>query len=896
MSNFNPMLNQMNAMMQQGAMQQGFAQPQFQQQFQQPQFQQQFQQPQFQQQQMQAPQVNPVETCYHLAINELYKTTANMANRSALHNTLYNVFEQERRNNGVGQLHSIVNALITAMASASLGSNPHTQPHQLTPSIVDKTYGILLVVYAMQKPELVNGLDQTTIQSLCSQLGTLQQILDMSIPGSGMRLAIPGYNVVNQAPGLQPTQFQMNQPAQYPQMQPMATPMQMQPMGVSATSYGINTNTPPMMQNPNVAMQDNRYGAGSFDEYGRDYHHGLSQARPQVPCGVDPVLSKVKWSRPGDVVKDQQPEVKLSNDPRTTEQYATQGVVQEYSTPGLAAQQQQPAPIPRVEQQKANQPMMPQFGAPQGLPFDPMRYMNETHLAVGSVVADDMSHITELTPEEEFALFDDNLGEEIHNGDGVPSFSDIFQQPSNWDAAAQQKAINLQNHETQNIHEVKQQVLNTLPGVEEAQARINKELNEAKERNSSTVLSEDGLPDGWMYANYNKPKNHLLNILREHRTPECPFGIAHYSDVSTLVYRMTDDGKVEQRVVGVPVDRLKHDISLINEPMTEEVALRHEVFLPIKPMALEKAVQIIKEEEGDSVKVTEAFDEADLFTVGDTIIASNRQEAMLIAAGRSSAVGKTYANKHGYEFHFREATIISGMKDAGEQLVEDELLAKLTDISTCRNLMEVAQVVKMVRSEGIISQSGLSKITDNMIRVLNDVLTNDYGYAGSLILETEQNFEDELVEFIVYMDSNPEHREVLDLMHRRWNSLLTRMCNLLTGKERDDVIEAISARYGDEAEGVREVLENTIIAETLHSVTTLKLTADQLGIDISDDIFVINSTKTPYLYELAGNTLKRCADEGVYYDTHRVITHDGYQFDFRRGGLGDGSVYIANRK
>ncbi len=893
MSNFNPMLNRMNTMMQQGAMQHGFAQPQFQQPYQQPQF----QQPQFQpQMQMQQPmqQANPLETCYHLSINELYKTAANMAGRSALHNTLYNAFEQERRNNGVGQLHSIVNALITAMSSSSLSANPQTQPHQITPSIVDKTYGIMLIVYAMQKPELAGSLDQATAQSLCSQINVLQQILDMSIPGSGMRLALPGYNVVNQAPGLQPTQFQMNQPAQYP-MQPMTAPMQMQPMGVSSTSYGVNTNTPPIMQNPGVASQDNRYGAGSFDEYGRDYHHGLSQARPQVPCGVDPVLSKVKWSRPSNVEKEQANRVVQREETLTTEQYANQGVVQEYSTPGLA--QQQAAPVSRVEQQKANQSMMPQFGAAQGLPFDPMRYMNETHLAVGSVVPDDdMSHVTELTPEEEYALFNNNLGEEIHNGDGVPSFEDIFQQPNNWDANAQQKAIELQTQPACNYQALQQQVVSALPGVEETQARINKELNEAKERNSSTVLSEDGLPDGWMYASHNKPKNHLLNILREHRTPECPFGMAHYTDVSTLVYRMTDDGKVEQRVVGVPVDRLKHDISLINEPMTEEVALRHEVFLPIKPMALEKAVQIIKEEEGDTVKVTEAFDEADLFTIGDTIIASNRQEATLIAAGRSSSVGKTYANKHGYEFHFREATIISGMKDAGEQLVEDELLSKLTDISTCRNLMEVAQVVKMIRAEEIISSAGLTKITDNMIRVLNDVLTNDYGYAGSLLLETENYFEDELVDFIVYMDSNPEHREVLDLMHSRWDSLLTRMCNLLTGKEREDVIEAISARYGEEADGVREVLNNTIIAETLHSVTTLKLTADQLGINISDDIFVINSTKTPYLHQLAGNTLKRCADEGVYYDSHRVITHDGYQFDFRRGGLGDGSVYIANRK
>lgn len=846
----------------------GFQQP--------PQFPQPFQQPNMgipPQQPVYGQQMNIVQLAeqgLQMFMQMFTDTVRNYANQNTLQGAIYNVVQTELAGQSPQPfLVMLAEKIGRSLISINLASNPAVPLQNIVPNIVSKAYDIARIVWCMQKPELVSSLGQGAYQ-LAGQIPELQNIVNQAFGQGVYNLQLPGFQVQQQLSTMQPQMMMqppMHQPV-YGQQQPVQ-------------SYGLST----AQQMPMHQTMPSE-GFSSRDAYGRDYHNGMSGSRPQVATVGDDEYTNVVWTKGGEtpvtepvqrqVQQPYQQEEPISISPTMNAQFASAGVVQEFSTPGLTQTQQTYNPQ--------------QFQA-----LDPMDIMGETKqfAEVHGYNGDDMAGVMPLSPEEEFDLFNGPMGvgtgQEIYNAaSGVPGsteFNEIFAgQQNNWDKYQQQAPVPPAAILTE-----------THPAAQAAAAVVKQEVEQAQLRNSQATLSEDKLPDGWLYAEHAKNRNHFLETLRGRKFKDgVPLPIAHHVDITTLLYRINPNGEVEQKVVGATVDRLNHDISKITAPVTNDLILTHEVFEPLKPMSSNEAISIIKEEEEDTVKVAERFKEADLFTVGETFIANTREEASLIAAGRCAAIGKTYASKHGYEYHFREAKIIGAMPNADEQFVSDELLSRLTDSGNVRNIIELGETIRVIRAEQAVPKRVLKSFTDNVIHVLNDILTYDYAYAGELFLESKELLEDELVEFVVFMDSVPEHKEVLDLIHERWDEIITRICNILTGKEREEVTKTYGKRLVDDAPGISDVLDNLIITETLHSVTTLKYTAEELGITGQSDIFAVASNITPYLYGLMKNTLSRCPDDGKYYDSHRITTHDGVSIDFRRGGLGDRSIFIAN--
>lgn len=836
------------------------------------QFTQPFQQPNMGQQPMygQQPQMNIVQVAeqgLNMFMQSFSDTVRNYANQNTLQGAVYNVIQTEMSGRSPNPtLVPIAERICRHLLSVTLASNPAMPLQNIVPPIVSTAYDIVRIIWCMQKPELVSSLGQAAYQ-LAAMIPECQNILDNVAPGA-FRLQMPGYQVQQQLSTMQPQNI----------MTPMGQPWGMQQ---TSQSYGLSTSQQMPMHATNPTD-----GFSSRDAYGRDYHNGMSGSRPQVAVVGDDEFTNVVWTKGGEtpVLTPAQPaqtqtpiQVEpISISPADNAQFANAGVVQEFSTPGLTQTQQTYQP--------------PQFQA-----LDPMDLMGETKpfAEVHGYDGDDMAGVMPLSAEEEYAIFngpmDVGTGEEIYNmASGVPGptdFNTVFSGvQNNWDKHVHQAPVPPQTILAENH-----------PAAQAAAQVVKQEVQEATERNAKATLSEDNLPDGWLYAEHAKKRNHFLEMMRGRRYKNgVPLPIAHHVDITTLLYRICDDGEVEQKVVGATVERLNHDISKITAPVTEELILTHEVFEPLKPMSSNEAITIIEEEKEDTVKVAERFKEADLFTIGETFISNTREEASLIAAGRCAAIGKTYAEKHGYEYHFREAKIIGAMRDADEVFTNDELLSRLTDSGNVSNIIELGETIRVVRAEQAVPKRVLKAFTDNVIHVFNDILTYDYAYAGELFLESKELLEDELVEFVVFMDSVPEHKEVLDLIHGRWDEIISRICNILTGKEREEVTETYGKRLVDEAPGIADVLNNLIITETLHSVTTLKYTAEELGITGQNDIFVVANNTTPYLYGLMKNTLSRCPDDGKYYDSHRITTHDGVSIDFRRGGLGDRSLFIAN--
>jgi hypothetical protein len=806
---------------------------------------QQMMQPQMMMQQQQTPQIDKQALAQAFAkfIDQAARTQQNQ-----LTAYIYNRFTQNSYQNQ--EFQSAVNTVL-AMYMLGMQTAPGQQPWQLQNNAVTDAYEITAIQELMKNPQMAQTLPPQTVSALVQNIPRLQQMVNQSFSQLQLpivQLHVPGYQLQNQ---MQP-QMQML-PGYNAQMQPQPgyvpyAPMPQQQMPQS--NYNV-------LQQP---QQFNTYTQQSNDNY------GMSDARVQLPprpvdgkyYGPAEIGGKDKSASNNGIqpMQVQQPglsEARVTMPPPVPA-YQT-GVVQEFSTPNLQADMQ------------AQAAMIP----PSNIDFD--------------------SVMSEVEEEEHDAMF--NIPKPDHEqlaiNAGVdepqspyPSFASIFGAPgqgANLSQAAEQAMV---------------------PPPLEAQVPVTQQPVVVVEKASE--LSKDGLPDGWLYTEDLEVGEFLSLMRKAKRNRQQPVPMHYDRTYMTRLYRYNKDGAIEQRIVGVPMDRLRHDLSSLDDTTALEGAREQSaLFTPLVVTALDAANKVVKEVDKDQVKVTEALKEKDIFVVSKPVTVSCRQEASILIAGRAGELQKLNTNKHGYEFYYREALVLQTVKNVNDVVLSDAI-KPLTQRSRINNLMELSQALRTARESGVMGVQALDKLTTHMTNVLNDLLTHEYGYAGELLLTGKDNdgvpvrLEDELVEFVLYMDQSEDDREVLELIHKRWVPLRERLCIILT----DDALKAsqniLARRYasGDDLDGLLEATSNMMIALSAVSVTQLNRSTRDLKIDNKDQIFAVAQSDSPYLYSVLEGILERTGKHDVRYTKHRVVTTDGRFLNFVRGGLGNGSVFIVN--
>lgn len=808
--------------------------------------QQQMMQPPMYPQQQQAPQIDKQALAQAFAkfINQAAQTQQNQ-----LTAYIYNRFTQNQYNNP--EFQSAVNTVL-ALYMLSLQTAPGQHPQQLQATAVTDAYEVTAIQELMKQPQIVQTLPQQTVAALVQNIPRLQQMVNQSFTQLGLpitQLQVPGYQLQNPMQA-QPNMMQgynaMSQP--YPGYAPI--PQQQPTQGVY---QGV-------IQQP---QQFNTYNQYTNDNY------GMSDARVQLP----PRPADGKFYGPAEIGGET---TKPSNsgiqpiqvaEPGMSEARVTmpvvpmhqQGVMEEYSTPNLQAD-------------IAQQAMMP----PSDIDFN----------SVMSIASEDEEESMFNIPQADMEQLAINAGVEDHQSP-YPSFSSIFGAPSqgaNLSMAAEQAMV------PPPAEVIQQQV----------QVPVEQQSTVVVEQ--APALSKDGLPDGWLYTDDLEVGEFLSLLRKAKRNRQHPLPLHYDRTYMTRLYRTNEDGAIEQRIVGVTMDRLRHDISSLDDTTAIEGAREQSaLFTPLVATSLDAANKVVKEVEKDPVKVTEQLKEKDIFVVSKPVTVSCRQEAAILIAGRAGELQKLNSNKHGYEYYYREAMVLQIAKNVGELVLSDDI-KPLTQRSRINNLMELSQAIRTARESGAITPQALDKLTNHMTTVLNDVLTHEYGYAGELLLTGVDGdglpvrLEDELVEFVLYMDQSEDNREVLELIHKRWVPLRERLCIILT----DDALKAsqniLARRYasGDDLDGLLEATGNMMIALAAVSVTNLNRSTRDLKIDNKDQIFAVNQSDSPYLYSVLEGIIERTNKHDVRYTKHRVATSDGRFINFCRGGLGNGSVFIVN--
>lgn len=815
-----------------------------------PQQQQVYQQPMIQQQQ--APQIDKQALAQAFAkfINQAAQTQQNQ-----LTAYIYNRYTQNNYQNQ--EFQSAVNTVL-AMYMLGMQTAPGQYPQQLQAAAVTDAYEITAIQELMKQPQMAQMLPQQTVAALVQNIPRLQQSMNQSFGQLGLpivQLQIPGYQLQN---SMTP-QMQMA-PGFNAQMMPQAGFVPMQQQQQPQSNYNV-------LQQP---QQFNTYSQFTNDNY------GMSDARTQLP----PKPADGKYYGPAELGNNQPPatsgiqpvtvppvgtsEARLTLPPLVTtpptQPLHQQGVMQEFSTPNLQADM------------NAQAAMVP----PSDINFDEVMSMQQEADEEG------MFNIP-MADHDQLAI---NAGNDEHQSP-YPSFSSIFGTPgqgANLSAAAEQAMVP--------------------PSMEVAQQQIQVPTEQLPEVvvQPQSELSKDGLPDGWLYTEDLEVDEFLNLMCKAKRNRENPVPMHYDRTYMTRLYRHGEDGDIEQKIVGVTMDRLRHDISSLDdttalEGAREQVAL----FTPLVTSLVDTANKVVKENDKDGAKITEALKDKDIFVVAKPVTVSCRQEAAILIAGRAGELQKLNGNKHGYEYYYREAMVLQTAKDANELALSDEV-KPLTQRSRINNLMELSQAIRNAREYGALSSQALSKLTTHMTEVLNDMLTHEYAYSGQLLLTGVDedgrpiNLEDELVQFVLYMDQSEDNREVLDLIHKRWVPLRERLCIVLT----DDALKAsqniLARRYasGDDLEGLLEATSNMMIGLSAVSVTQLNRSTRDLKIDNKDRIFAVNQSDSPYLYSVLKGIKERTGKHDVRYIKHRVVTTDGRFLNFCTGGFGDGSVFIVN--
>jgi len=816
---------------------------------------QQMMQPQMMQQQ-QAPQIDKQALAQAFAkfINQ-----ATQSQQNQLTSYIYNRYTQNNYQNA--EFQSAVNTVL-AMYMLGMQTAPGQHPQQLQAAAVTDAYEITAIQELMKQPQMVQMLPPQTVSALVQNIPRLQQAMNQSFSQLQLpivQLQVPGYQLQNQmmpqygmAPGYNAQM--MPQPGYVPQQQ-------QQMSGYNVLQAPQQFNTYNQHANDNYGMSDARAQLPPKPADGKYYGPAAIENKPvNNVSGIQPVTvppigtSEARVTMPPLVTTQaQQPQQPLHQ----------QGVLQEYSTPNLQ------------NDMNAQAAMIP----PSDINFDQVMSVQEEQ------DEEAMFNVPQAEHEEMLAINAGNNTDEHQNP--YPSFSSIFGvsgQNANLSSAAEQAMT------PPPMEAIQQQV--QVPTEQLPQVVVQKE----------SELSKDGLPDGWLYTEDLEVGEFLNLMVKAKRNRKSPVPMHYDRTYMTRLYRYGEQGDIEQKIVGVTMDRLRHDISSLDdntalEGAREQVAL----FTPLVATLVDTANKVVKENDKDPVKVTEALKDKDIFVVAKPVTVSCRQEAAILIAGRAGELQKLNSNKHGYEYYYREAIVLQTAKNVNDVVLSDEI-KPLSQRSRINNLMELSQAIRAARESGVMSTQALNKITTHMTEVLNDVLTHEYAYSGQLLFTGVDenglpvNLEDELVEFVLYMDQTDDNREVLELIHKRWVPLRERLCIILTDEPLKASQNILARRYatGDDLEGLLEATSNMMIGLSAVSVTQLNRSTRDLKIDNKDRIFAVNQTDSPYLYSVLQGILERTGKHDVRYTKHRVVTTDGRFMNFCRGGFGDGSVFIVN--
>lgn len=819
-----------------------------------------YQQPMMQQPMMQQQQSPPIDK---QALAQAFAKFINQATQSQQNQLTSYIYNRYTQNNYQNQeFQSAVNTVL-AMYMLGMQTAPGQHPQQLQAAAVTDAYEITAIQELMKQPQMVQMLPQQTVAALVQSIPRLQQAMNQSFSQLQLpivQLQVPGYQLQNQmmpqygmAPGYNAQM--MPQPGYVPSQLPQQTGYSVLQQPQAFNTYNQHTNDNYGMSDARVQLPPKPADGKYYGPAAIETNPGNNQSSGIQPVTIPPVgTNESRITMPPLVtIQQQQPQQPMHQ----------QGVVQEYNTPNLQ------------NDMNAQAAMIP----PSDINFDQVMSMQEEN--------DEEAMFNIPLPDHEQMLAINAGNDGADHQSPYPSFSSIFGAPSNGAnlSAAAEQAMVPPSAET-----MQQQV--QVPTEQLPEVIVQKE----------SELSKDGLPDGWLYTEDLQVGEFLNLMVKAKRNRKNPVPIHYDRTYMTRLYRPGKNGDIEQKIVGVTMDRLRHDISSLDdntalEGAREQVAL----FTPLVATFIDTANKVVKENDKDPVKVTEKLKDKDIFVVAKPVTVSCRQEAAILIAGRAGELQKLNTNKHGYEYYYREAMVLQTAKNVNDVVLSPEV-KPLSQRSRINNLMELSQAIRAAREGGTLSTQALDKLTNHITEVLNDVLTHEYAYSGQLLLTGVDenglpvNLEDELVEFILYMDQSEDNREVLDLIHKRWVPLRERLCIILADEPLKASQNILARRYasGDDLEGLLEATSNMMIALSAVSVTQLNRSTRDLKIDNKDRIFAVNQSDSPYLYSVLQGILERTGKHDVRYTKHRVVTTDGRFMNFCRGGFGDGSVFIVN--
>lgn len=830
-----------------------------------PQFYQQPGQPMMQPQQMyaqpqQQPQQNPAMMLQiqqvHNALAAFVTQAANQTQLSAhIYTRASNAQWQDAEFGGAVQVAYAFGLLMLRQAAG-------TPVQQVLSRAVTDAYSVMIISVLAVNPQMVQTLPPHVLQELLQDIPRLQQQLNNAMPLIGkpaLTLVVPGYQVVQQPNNVMPVmqnsmQVQPNMMAPSYQQQygmPMNAMQQPQPQGPanpSAANLGYSNARPvipPSAGAAQLGMKPIEVGTlliGNHRHRQEDNELGMTarQVNFSAPT-IEPLIKQPvqqvqqqQYVAPQQVV--QQPQQPAWNN----------GVLESHSTPTLA--------------QAINQQLNQQY--PSDINFD---------------------NIMALSNEEEEALFNAPADEDNRP---MPSMTEMFG-PS----FGANKADFVDPFAFMNVN-------NTDPAYAVPAQETYGQVQHAVPEPAAT-LSADGLPDGWLYTEkfYDAPSEDFFNLMRKaKRHTTCPWPIGYDRRFCTRLYRYTDTGSIEQKIVGVPMDRLKHDLSLLNTPSPTDKILEAERadFGALGSMSVNEAVKIIKEPDTTPEIIAEKLGETSIYLVDKPIVALSRQEAVLLSAIKiKPLMDNLEKGTHGFETQIREMSMITSHPDL-DKLMSNPNIQALSIDSEVPNIIELSEAIRNIRYENTLPARGLRKITDYMRETLNTILYADYGYAGELELTDDALFEDELVEFVNYMNRSEDDLAVLDLMTKNWADIRGRICTLLTGDKLHDAQQQIARRYDLKEEDRAVMLDQmstAVLLECSYSITTMCRNTKQLRINDNRPAFVTMVSDRPYLHQLMSDIKKRGKATGRNLNKHIIITSDGIEVGFAQAGLGRGDTF-----
>lgn len=754
----------------------------------------------------------------------------------------------------------------TSFVLLSMRMAPGQPVQQVLSRAVTDTYSVMVIMSLAANPGMVSTMPQQVLQELLQDIPRLQQQLNQSMPLIGknvqIQLTIPGYQVTTQHPMVQPMIPQMlpyQQPGM-PMMQPQQPNMHQQ--------YGINP-----MQQPAIPGQ--AQGA----------HLGYSNARSMVPpaaadnhFGVAPV----KIEPPvGNAATSNDNELGITARQVSYGAHNPKPLLAEDPfAPQPAAQPQQPVEQPPT----FNQGVMEQFSTPS------LQSAIENQISQQYPSDINFDAVAELSSEEEEAMFNPPADDDSRP---MPSMTELFagsfgpNKADPWTSpyAATAGEVAPQQHIVQQPAPV--EMVNTTTPANQSPVT------------TTPVLSEEGLPDGWLYTEkyYDAPSADFYKVMRQaRRHKSCPWPIGYDRRFCTRLYRYMEDGSIEQKIVGVPMDRLKHDISLLDTPVPTEQIRDAEMadFGPLTITGAGEAVRIIKDPETTPEILEEKLGADSIYAIDKPVYALSRQEAMLIGSLKvKPIIDQEQTKVHGFETQIREVKLITQHNDL-TALLENPDVNALTIDSVVPDLMQLAEAIRSIRANNHLPERALRKITDYIRDTLNDMLYADYGYAGEIELESTQPLEDELVDFIMYMNKSQEDLDVLDRIQKNWDNVRSRLCKVLTGNPLKAAQMQIAKRYNgseEEQKMLVDQMSSAMLLEIAYSITTMNRTAKQLRAHDNQPAFVTMRSERPYLHQLMSDIKKRGKATGSVVTKHIIITRDGIELGFSQAGLGAGDTF-----